>query len=229
MSIIFPLFMLYGVAASLTFYYHEGLRRYKPAHLVHLTVFVGLFYLYITFAGDSLGGGGAGGARGLALGAAAVLIGLVVCCAANAVAFACIAGEYAASMGRWLMSYDNIPELKTDDLAESAVKRKQYDRAVRLYRKKISEDPDDIETYRRLGEVLLKKEWLEDAVTVFQAGMNRADSAEDRCRMAFRLAEILEDRLDRPEDAAELYRMIADDYPDDQRGRPPDWSQGGGS
>jgi len=214
MSIIFPLFLLYGIAASLTFYYHEGLRRFKPAQAVHLAVFGGLFYLYITFAADSLGGSAG---RGVAIGAAAILMGLVLCCAANAVAFACIAGEYAAAMGRWLMSYDKIPELKTYDLAEAAVKNEQYDRAVRLYRKKISEDPDDIEAYRRLAEVLVKKEWLEDAVTVFQAGMNRADTARDRCRMAFRLAEVLHDRLGRPEEGAELYRMIAEEYPDDRR------------
>ena len=212
MSVILPLLIVYGIGASILFYSYPGLRRFKPAQVLYVGGFAAMFYLYMTGQGRWLGGG-----AGTAMGVASFLIGVVLASGANAVAFACIGAEYAADVGRWLMSYDKIPELKTYDRAEGAESNKEYGRAARLYREKIEEDPEDVEAYRRLAEVLMELDRPEDAARVFRADMKRAEEPGDRCRVGFRLAEVLHETLDRAEEGAELYRMIAEQCPDDRR------------
>lgn len=214
MSVVLPFFILYGMAVSVLFYVYVWLRRSKIAQVAHVAIFAGLSYYYLIIESESLAGGsGLGAAQGFA----SVFVGYMLCSAASAVAFACIGAEYAADLGRWLMSYNKIPELKTYDRAEAAVSNRDYARAARLYRKAIEDDPDDVEAYRRLAEVLMKLERPEDAAKVFRAGLKRAEKPGDRCRIAFRLAEVLHEELGRADEGAELYRMIAEEHPDDRR------------
>ena len=214
MSVVLPFFIVYGMAASVLFYAYVWLRRSKIAQAAHVAVFAGLSYYYLIIESESLAGGsGLGAAQGFA----SVFVGYMLCSASNAVAFACIGAEYAADVGRWLMSYNKIPELKTYDRAEAAESNRNYPRAARLYRQEIEDDPDDVEAYRRLAEVLMKLDRPEDAARVFRAGLKRAEKSRDRCRIAFRLAEVLHEELGRGDEGAELYRMIAEKHPDDRR------------
>lgn len=214
MGYLFFLLLIYGIAASLLFYWWEALRAFKPAQAAHVAIFALLSYLYLQGqAGMLQGSAGLGGAIGLV----SIFVSYGLGCAANAVAFACIGAEYAAGLGRWLMSYHKVPELKSYDRAENAVSNRNFGRAAALYGQKIEEDPEDVEAHRRLAEVLLKMDRAEDAAGVFRRGLERAEKARDSCRIAFRLAEVLDEKLGRSGEAAELYRMLAEEYPDDRR------------
>lgn len=201
----------YGVAASAVFVMLPWVRRSKAAHAAYVVGFLLLsFWYWSGFTVPSSGGMAAG------LDVAIGLLGFALCCAANALAWACIAGEYFVRVGRALTGLSQIARIKTYDKAEGAESRRNFVRAAALYREKIDEDTGDFEARRRLAEVLLKMKRSEEAVEQFREALELAEEDEDRCRIAFRLAEVLHETLGRIEEGAALYRTIITDFPGSQ-------------
>ena len=206
----FLLLVMYGGAASVLFARVEWLKDWKPAHIIHVGVFALLSILYFSVIEIPMGSLNLGAAIGVGV----AFLSYAIACFANAVAFACIASHYFVGFGQWLMSYDQIFRIKTYDRAEGAEARKNFERAAEPYREKIEEDPEDPEAHRRLAEVLLKLDRPEDAEGAFRRGLEAAEDGEVRSSIAFRLAEVLDESLGRPGDAAEMYEMIVEHHPD---------------
>lgn len=210
--ISFFLLLLYGAVASVLFARIEWLRDWKPAHIVYVAIFVALSALYFRSSDLQAGSFSIGSAIGLAV----IFLSYALACAANGVAFACIVSHYFVGFGYWLMSYGDILRVKTYDRAEGAEARREFDRAAELYREKLEEDPEDPEAYRRLAEVLLKLDRPQEAEAEFRRALEVAEEAEFCSSLAFRLAEVLDESLGRPEEAAEMYRLIVNEYPDSE-------------
>lgn len=208
----FFLLVMYGALASVLLARLEWLRNWKPAHVIHLAVFVMLTVFYFRSSDLAPGGFGLGAAISLAV----VFLSYAIACAANAVAFACIVSHYFVGFGEWVMGYGDILRIKTYDRAEGAEARRDFEGAAELYREKIEEDPEDPEARRRLGEVLLKLDRAEEAEREFRGALEAAEELEMHSAIAFRLAEVLDETLGRPDEAAEMYRNIVDTHPESQ-------------
>ena len=206
----FFLLVFYGAVASVLFVRVEWLKDWKPAHIIHVFVFAVLSLLYFGASGLTAGSFSLGAALGLGV----VFLAYILVCFANAVAFACIASHYFVGIGHWLTSYNKILRIKTYDRAEGAEARKDFEKAAELYRESIEDDPEDAEAHRRLAEVLLKLDCPEDAEEEFRRALELAEEGGVRSSIAFRLAEVLDETLGRPEDAAEMYEMIVKQHPE---------------
>ena len=199
----------FGIASGITFLRMGRFKGMNLAYAAYLLAFVGLSYAYwkASFAGVR-DVAVAGGVLFMFLG------GFLLSCAWNGLALWCTAVHYLGVIGRAGMSDDQIVVRKTYDRAEGAESRGDYEGAAELYRKETDSDPTDREAHRRLAEVLLKMGSPREAVEELRSVLALSKEEEARCAAAFRLAEVLQDEMGDREAAADLYRMVLQDYPD---------------
>ena len=146
-------------------------------------------------------------------------VGYAIICALNAPVLARIAVFYLALLGRWMMSDDKLPRVKTYDKARAAESAGNLEEARRVYRHYLEDDPEDREARRLLAELLMRMDEKVRALRAFRKVVNDSETEEEWCATAFRLAEIYEEDFDRPDRAEKLYRRVIDEYPDGEYAR----------
>lgn len=217
--LLFPLYhpfvtlCVYGVAAGVLF---ARFGRFADHPLFQWAYVMGYLMLTLLFAnsrGKSLDMGGGYGAAfaGPIIVVAGIFIGFLF----NLLALQHCAENVIGAIGRFALSLNQVIWRKSYDKAEGAEVRGDFETAIALYGDEIEKDPEDGEARRRLAEVLLKNEQPREAAAQLEELLNRSSGGQ-WCKTAFRLAEVQQDDLARPESAAELYRRIAEEYPDDE-------------
>jgi tetratricopeptide (TPR) repeat protein len=105
-------------------------------------------------------------------------------------------------------------ETKSYDIAEKLTTEGRYAEAVAKYERAIEEAPDDVpprifiaDTYCKAGQYELAAQALDEALKLDL-------SAEQRCQIANRLADIYLHYTDEPEKAIEVLSGIVDAYPE---------------
>lgn len=125
---------------------------------------------------------GGAGPEGIMLGAVGVTWGVFMAHAA---------GSLFMAVRRRATSDSNIPEIRTYDQAEAAERRRDWETAERLYKAALAEDPSDLETRRRLGELAIRRGDLEAALRIFQSVLPRIPEREKKLALAFRMADLM--------------------------------------
>lgn len=122
-----------------------------------------------------------------------------------------LVGEYYHRGQRFMMSEDQLHVEKTYDQAESCERRQDWEGALAIYRRCLAEDPEDLEAWRRMAEVHLKREAVDEAIRCLQNVVLKAAEPERKATTAFRLAEILAGRKGDRGEACRLLRTLERD------------------
>ena len=138
---------------------------------------------------------------------------LLIVTLCNISAIMCIAGAYVTKLARFATSDDALVVRKQYCQAAGAEAQGELDKAVRLYREEIENDPEDAEVHRRLAEVLLKQGLPDAAVAELRTAIAMLEEKRDRASAMFRLGEVLDDELNRPNAARAVFDRIVRECP----------------
>jgi len=111
-----------------------------------------------------------------------------------------------------LMSEDAAVVRKKWWAAETAVRAKDFKRAVACYREELEENPKDTETRRRLAEVLVEMMCYDEAVAELQEGI-RLSEGDNASALMLRMADVIERHLGDRERSDRLLRELVDLHP----------------
>jgi tetratricopeptide (TPR) repeat protein len=117
-------------------------------------------------------------------------------------------------MARSALSLDDIKVPPAYSQAEAAASRKDFEEALRLYRKAAEEYPDEPEPCRRIAELYLTMGRPDDAVRAFRETEERQPDPRDKLLTVFAIVETLADvKKDLP-GAIEILERFLTQYPD---------------
>lgn len=105
--------------------------------------------------------------------------------------------EHADEFRRWCVG-DRGRARRSYDQVEAALLVRDKDRAERLVREMLDEDPEDSELHLVLGDVLLRKGDTPAATAAFHASIGLARNEEERAGLRIRMAEHLIERGNDP-------------------------------
>jgi|GEM_PF-5438135 len=120
--------------------------------------------------------------------------------------------KYHDEVRRWCLG-DRGRAPRSYDQVESALLVRDRDRAERLVRDMIDEDPEDAELHLVLGDVLLRKGEGPAAATAFQAALALSRDAEERAGLRLRMADHLAERGNDPAAAMTHLQAVLDSMP----------------
>ncbi|MCP3886651.1 MAG: tetratricopeptide repeat protein [Propionibacteriaceae bacterium] len=136
---------------------------------------------------------------------------IIIAC--NMPAILCLVSSNLTKLARFATSDDNLVVRKQYCQAAGAEARNDLDEAARLYREEIRNDPEDAEVHRHLAEVLLKQGQSDGALDQFHMAIAMFEEKRDRAATMFRLGEVLEDELNKPNAAREVFDKIIRECP----------------
>lgn len=123
-----------------------------------------------------------------------------------------LAWEYSDDVRKWSVG-DRGKARRSYDQVEAALLVRDRDRAERLVRAMIEEDPRDAELQLVLGDVLLRKGDPQAAAAAFSASIALARDAEERAGLRLRMADHLSERGNDPAAALEHLQAVLDSVP----------------
>ncbi|MEW5851465.1 MAG: tetratricopeptide repeat protein [Myxococcota bacterium] len=91
---------------------------------------------------------------------------------------------------------------------------KETQEAVQAWREVLALDKDDREALAALDELLKREERWTDLASVLRARLQREPDSPEAPALKLRLARVCEERLDRPDEAADLYLTLHEKEPD---------------
>jgi tetratricopeptide (TPR) repeat protein len=202
----------YGPCAFYIFRKDEDLPGKLVAQLVYFAGYVFVMGFVCRSVASLFGfrARSAGSAFGLVLSVTAAII---IVALANLPAILCIVEAYITKAVNFATSDDQLVIRKQYCRAAGAAERLRFDEAVRLYREEIEKDPEDADVHRLLAEVLLKQGLADAAVAEFRTAIGMLPGKRDRASAMFRLGEILEDELNLPNAARDIFNRIIRDCP----------------
>jgi tetratricopeptide (TPR) repeat protein len=107
---------------------------------------------------------------------------------------------------------DRLPTLPRFDQADKALVEKRYDDAIGRYLESAKEVPGDAEPLRRAGEACILAGRPDEGLGHLRRALELTSPPEDRASLGFRMAELLERKLGRPDDARELLVALAGEF-----------------
>ncbi|OHB71258.1 MAG: hypothetical protein A2W23_01780 [Planctomycetes bacterium RBG_16_43_13] len=111
-----------------------------------------------------------------------------------------------------ILGLDNIKVDKTYDKAEKAEKEKDYDKALEIYQQYLREDPNDWGAKRRIGEIYYIKGDYIVAVNELMKVFPAVENPEAKVVLAFKISDILIEKLDKVERAKEILKQIESEF-----------------
>jgi len=202
---------LYGLCAFYVFRKDEQLPGKLFVQLVYFTGFIYLLgWALRSVAGITGAPGGLGSGIRLVIFVALTIIIVTAC---NMPPIMCIVSAYISKVATFATSDDNLVFRKQYCQAAGAEAHGDLDKAARLYREEIQKDPKDAEVHLLLAEVLLKQNLPNGAVDEFRTAIAMLTEERDRASAMFRLGEVLEENLNQPTAAREVYDRIIRDCP----------------
>jgi len=192
-----------GIGFSVVSFGSENIRKSRIFHLAGLAVFIGM--LAYTCAQISISSQAGAFITVLALAVTGVTWGMF---------FAYWGAELVSSLARSAIGLNDIRVPPAYGPAEGALARRDYEEAERLFRELIDEYPDEAQPCSRLGELLLSRDRLEEALACFKEAENREPDVGVKLIHRFSVADILADRLNDPQGAIAMLQEFADSCPE---------------
>ncbi len=87
-----------------------------------------------------------------------------------------------------------VQMVKAYSAAKKAEAEGNYERAVMLYRRELERDPDDLEAARRLAEVLLKTNQVDEAIGELRLAATRTEDPEEEVDLILWVSDLLLNR-----------------------------------
>jgi len=112
-----------------------------------------------------------------------------------------------------LMSEDALVVRKRWWAAETAKRRKDFQKAAAIYKEESDENPSDVETRRRLAEVLVELKRFDDAIGELEEGITLCQEDDSGSSLMLRMADIIERDLGEKERSARVLRDLIERYP----------------
>ncbi len=122
-----------------------------------------------------------------------------------------LAVEHLDTLRRWALG-DRGRAKRSYDQVEAALLVRDKDRAERLVREMLEEDPKDAELHLVLGDVLLRKGAAAEASEAFRASIALTTDPEVRAGLRLRMADHLAERGD-PAEAIVHLQAVLDSMP----------------
>ncbi|MHC4606287.1 MAG: tetratricopeptide repeat protein [Planctomycetota bacterium] len=116
--------------------------------------------------------------------------------------------EMTGRAHRSLTGLDGMKVAKSYDRAEKLELERSFAEALAMYEAEAAADPGDAEARRRAGELCLKLDRPADAVRWLREAVALIEHAEHRVTLSFRLAEILDERLQKRGEARAVLEEI---------------------
>lgn len=115
----------------------------------------------------------------------------------------------------WYGTFTGISGMKTDktyDKAEAEEKKRNYDKAMEIYKQYITEDPNDLEAKRRMAEIFYIKGQYDVAVKEFKEIIPLIKDTEIKVMLIFRVSDILVEKPNRVEEAKILLKRVEHEF-----------------
>ena len=112
-----------------------------------------------------------------------------------------------------LLSEDALVVRKRWWAAETAKRRKDFQKAAAIYKEESDENPSDVETRRRLAEVLVELKRFDDAIGELEEGISLCQEDDSGSSLMLRMADIIERDLGEKERSARVLRDLIERYP----------------
>jgi tetratricopeptide (TPR) repeat protein len=112
-----------------------------------------------------------------------------------------------------LMSDDALVVRKRWWAAETAKRRKDFQKAAAIYKEESDENPRDVETRRRLAEVLVELKRFDDAIGELEEGISLCQEDDSGSSLMLRIADIIERDLGEKERSVRVLRDLVERYP----------------
>lgn len=117
-------------------------------------------------------------------------------------------------LGRAALSLDALRVPPSLSRAEAAEARRDYDEALRLYRRAALNYPKAPEPHRRMAELYLKIDRPDDAIRSFREAQDRDEDPGAKLVMTFAIAEVLADVKGDLRAAASVLQNFLAEHPD---------------
>ena len=192
-----------GIGFSVVSFGSENIRKSRIFHFAGLAIFIAM----LAYACSRI-------SISSQAGAFVTILALAVTGIVWGPFFAYWGAEFISSVARSAIGLNDIRVPPAYGPAEGALARRDYEEAERLFRELIDEYPDEAQPCSRLGELLLSRNRLQEALACFKEAENREPDVGVKLIHRLSAADILADCLNDPQGAISMLQEFADSCPE---------------